>query len=63
VRDLGHFNGSIIDSPQQVGGWPDFRITRRVFDEGADPNGDNDFDCYTNIEERLHKMAAEVEGR
>jgi len=29
----------------------------------ASPNGDDDGDGYTNLEERLHQLAAEVEGR
>lgn len=63
IQDIVNFSGSLIDSPEQVGGWPDYPATRRVFDEGVDPHADHDFDRYTNIEEILHKMAAEVEGR
>jgi hypothetical protein len=29
----------------------------------SNPSGDDDGDGYTNLEEWLHKMAAEVEGR
>jgi hypothetical protein len=38
-------------------------MTKRVFTEGVNPHADHDFDGYTNIEEILHKTAAEVEGR
>jgi hypothetical protein len=54
--------GWIIDSPGQVGGWPNLPKTVRAFVIPDNPNGDDDGDGYTNIEEVLHQMAAEVEG-
>jgi hypothetical protein len=53
--------GWIIDSPGQVGGWPNLPKTVRAFVIPDNPNGDDDGDGYTNIEEVLHQMAAEVE--
>lgn len=37
--------------------------TSRIFGSGTNPSGDDDGDGYTNIEEILHQMAAQVEGR
>lgn len=36
---------------------------RRVLELPKNPNGDDDGDGYTNLEEWLHRLAAEVEGR
>lgn len=41
---------------------PRFRSTFRKLELPAAPNGDDDGDGYTNIEEMLHDMAARVEG-
>lgn len=54
--------GSIINSPGQVGGWPQLQKNYRAFPLPANPNRDDDDDGYTNIEEILHQMAAEVQG-
>jgi hypothetical protein len=62
INDLKNFSGSLIDSPSQVGGWPDYPVNTRVFDAGSNPNGDDDGDGYTNIEETLYEMARTVEG-
>lgn len=53
----------IIDSPRDVGGWPRLaqnRVSHRLPD---DPAGDADGDGYTNLEEWLHALARQVEGR
>jgi hypothetical protein len=63
VNDVKSRTGNIIDSPQQVGGWPNFSKNYRSFAVPTNPNGDDDGDGYTNIEEVLHQMAAQVEGR
>jgi hypothetical protein len=63
IRDLKNFTGSLIDSPGQVGGWPKYAVTVRVFDAGSKPKDDDDRDGYTNVEEILHQMAAKVEGK
>jgi pectate lyase len=55
--------GSIINTPGQVGGWPQLQKNYRVFPVPANPNEDSDGDGYTNIEKTLHQKAAEVEGR
>jgi hypothetical protein len=60
VRSRG---GSIIDSTSEVGGWPNLAKNTRTFTIPSNPSGDDDGDGYTNVEEILHQMAAQVEGR
>ena len=57
--------GSIKTSSSAAGGYPSAynSSTRSTFFAGSNPNGDDDGDGYTNVEEILHQMAAEVEGR
>ncbi len=57
--------GSIKTSSSAAGGYPSAynSSTRSTFFAGSTPNGDDDGDGYTNVEEILHQMAAEVEGR
>ena len=45
-----------------AGGWPNYAQNQRALDLPSNPNGDDDGDGYTNIEEWLHEMAADVEG-
>jgi hypothetical protein len=57
--------GQIIDSPSDVGGWPDPPgeiLNTRSLTLPTNPNGDDDNDGYTNLEEWLHVYAAQVEG-
>ncbi|HPA18833.1 MAG TPA: right-handed parallel beta-helix repeat-containing protein [Verrucomicrobiae bacterium] len=54
--------GRIIDSQEQVGGYPKTRPLRRELDPPANPDADDDGDGYTNLEEWLHAMAAKAEG-
>jgi hypothetical protein len=63
VNEVKSRTGNIIDNPQQVGGWPNFSKNYRSFAVPTNPNGDDDGDGYTNVEEVLHRMAAQVEGR
>jgi hypothetical protein len=63
VNEARTQTGRIIDSPSQVGGYPNLAQNNRAFAAPADPNGDADGDGYTNLEEVLHQMAAQVEGR
>lgn len=53
-------NSSGIRAP---GGWPNYPLAYRNFDEGTNPNGDDDGNGYTNVEEILYRMALEVEGK
>lgn len=45
------------------GGWPQYAQNTRTLDVPSNPSGDDDGDGYTNVEEWLHTIAAEVEGR
>lgn len=54
--------GRIIASQNDVGGWPSLPINRQVFQTPLNPNGDDDRDGYTNLEEVLHQAAAPLEG-
>jgi len=63
VNEVKSRTGNIIDNPQEVGGWPNLSKNYRSFALPTNPNGDDDGDGYTNIEEVLHQMAAQVEGR
>jgi hypothetical protein len=63
VNELFSRSGRIIDTPGQVGGWPDLAVYARPFISPANPNGDDNGNGYTNIEKLLHQMAAAVEGR
>jgi len=62
VHEAGTGTGRIIDSPKQVGGWPDLGSSFRSFPVPENPDGDDDGDGYTNIEEILHQMAFQVEA-
>jgi hypothetical protein len=63
VQEVRTKTGRIIDHPSDVGGWPVLAQNNRPLTTPANPNGDDDGDGYTNLEEWLHQMAAEVEGR
>ena len=62
VSEVRARTGRIIDSPSQVGGYPTLAQNTRTLTVPANPNGDDDGDGYTNIEELLQQMAAQVEG-
>jgi hypothetical protein len=53
ISDVLDGTGRIIDSQDDVGGWPDLTPTYRVLDLPDDPSGDDDGDGYTNLEEWL----------
>jgi hypothetical protein len=55
--------GAILDSPAQVGGLPEVGPQTAALTLPADPQGDDDGDGYTNLEEWLHGLAATAEGR
>jgi len=61
VSEYENGTGSIIDSQNDVGGWPTLAENMQAFDEGANPHGDDDGDGYTNIEEQLETLARALE--
>jgi hypothetical protein len=62
VSDAVNGTGSIIDSQDDVGGWPSLAGNYRTLIIPDNPNGDDNNNGYTNLEEWLHAYAAEVEG-
>ena len=56
IRDVRNLTGSIIDSQNEVGGYPNPNSTYRSLDIPANPSGDSDGDGYTNIEEWIHSF-------
>ncbi|HUT34713.1 MAG TPA: hypothetical protein VNE39_14585 [Planctomycetota bacterium] len=62
VKSVREQSGSIPSSQEDVGGWPDLDGKQRTLTLPDNPNGDDDGDGYTNLEEWLHAFAAEVEG-
>lgn len=63
VHEVVTRTGRIIDSPSEVGGWPDLEKNYRPFPIPSIPHGDFNHNGYTRIEEVLHAMAAEVENQ
>lgn len=63
IKDIRTGKGGIINTPSEVGGWPDLPENRRKLALPANPNEDSDEDGYTNLEEWLHEVAMQVEGR
>jgi uncharacterized protein YjdB len=63
IADMVNGTGSQIISEAQVGGYPPLAQNTRALALPANPNGDDDGDGYTNLEELLHALAACVEGR
>jgi hypothetical protein len=72
VADVRNGTGRIINCvaddgsarcDKNAGGWPSIPENRRTLTIPSDPHVDDDGDGYTRIEEWLHALAAEVEGR
>ena len=51
-----------IDCSKNAGGWPVIAENTRILTLPANPHADDDSDGYTNLEEWLHALAADVEG-
>ena len=62
VSEVSNRSGQIIDHPEQVGGWPFLQQNYRPLALPTNPNGDDDSDGYTNLEELLNTLAAKVTG-
>lgn len=62
ISDVRNGTGTIIDSEDDVGGWPELSENTRSLTLPNNPNDDDDGDGYTNLEEWLHEFAAQIEG-
>lgn len=62
IRDIANGQGRIVDSQNDVGGWPNLPVNRRPLTLPSNPNSDSNGNGYTNLEEWLHAFAASVEG-
>ncbi len=72
VREVQNGTGQIINCvasdgssrcSKNAGGWPELGTSTRELAVPADPDGDDDGDGYSNVEEWLQELAAQVEGR
>jgi hypothetical protein len=72
VKDVRNGTGRIINCvaddgstrcAKNAGGWPQLAANTRRLEIPQDPNGDDDGDGYTNVEEWLQDLASQVEGR
>jgi hypothetical protein len=63
VTEVKERSGRIIDGTAQVGGFPMLASTYRPLDIPSNPHGDDNGSGYSNIEEILFQMAAQIEGR
>ncbi|MDA3855126.1 MAG: hypothetical protein PF569_02620 [Candidatus Woesearchaeota archaeon] len=61
ISNIESGKGSIIDSQNEVGGWPTLEVNHRTISLPSNPNGDDDNDSYTNLEELLHEYSYWVE--
>jgi len=62
VNDVKNGTGRVINSQNDVGGWPVLAVNVRPLTVPANPNGDSG-NGYTNLEIWLQQFAAQVEGR
>ncbi|MDA0322150.1 MAG: right-handed parallel beta-helix repeat-containing protein [Verrucomicrobia bacterium] len=61
IGDVRARKGSIIDSQDQVGGYPTAKETKITHKLPEKPKRDDDQDGYTNLEEWLHQLARALE--
>lgn len=54
--------GTVKDSVAQAGGWPVYAENAATWTLPENPNDDDDHDGYTNIEEWLQDLSAQLEG-
>ena len=62
ISNIASGKGKVIASQDDVGGWPELAENRRELSLPDNPDGDNDGNGYTNLEQWLHAFAADVEG-
>ena len=61
IQSIADRSGSIIDSQDEVGGYPSPGATSRTLVPPADPHGDENGNGYTNLEEWLHGFSNSAE--
>lgn len=61
VKQVRLRTGNIPTSQTDIDGWPDLAENRRELTIPKNPNGHDDGDGCTNLEEWLHSHAAQVE--
>jgi len=62
IADIQDGTGAMIRSQSEVGGWPALAVNTRALTPPANPNGDDNGDGYTNLEEWLHSFYAACGG-
>jgi len=63
IASVRNGTGAIIDSPTEVGGLPLVAPVTRPLQLPDNPQEDSNGNGYTNLEEWLHELAAQAEGR
>jgi hypothetical protein len=63
LNDVANGTGRVINDPDYQPTWPKLTVKTRVPNIPDNPHGDADNDGYTNLEEWLHNLSSEVEGR
>ncbi len=62
ISNIFSGNGGIINSQNEVGGWPNLNINKRKFIVPANPHLDSNGDGYTNLEKFIHLYSNWVEN-
>jgi len=62
INDILNGTGNIINSPSDIGGWPNLAVNHRTLVIPSNPHADDNHDGYTNLEEWLHDLNTQVVG-
>ncbi len=60
INQTGEIRTEFSEVPN---GWPDYPMNSQPFIVPENPNGDDDNDGYTNLEEKLHEIKLKAEGK
>lgn len=61
IMRTGTIKDCVVGCARSCGGYPNLDLVKRPFKIPEDPQGDDDSDGYTNLEELLNKMAEDLE--